>query len=188
MSAVTHPWVGVDEGQVPLKQLSEPVVPEPPRYGEDGACGACRDDVPPEREVYRDDLWRAHVVDDFALAGTCLLVPHRHVDGVIGLNDEELASFGPVVARISKALQDRPQGAPGFGDGRVGRVHAHLWNDGGAHLHMWFVPRPLGYLDLRGSFLVNWAESLPKATEEEVLAAAADLRSRLQPPGSRPVG
>jgi diadenosine tetraphosphate (Ap4A) HIT family hydrolase len=180
MAGVTHPWVGVEEGLVPLKELSERVIPEPPRHGEAGPCGTCRDDVPAERVVYRDHLWRAFVVDDFAFAGTCLLVPHRHVDGVSGLDEQELATFGPVVARLSQALQDRPLGAPGFGDGRVGRVHGHLWNDGGAHLHMWLVPRPLGYLDLRGSFLVNWAESLPRPSEEDVLAAAADLRSRLQ--------
>jgi hypothetical protein len=45
---------------------------------------------------------------------------------------------------------------------------------------MWFFPRPLGYLDLRGSFLVEWEERLPRASADEVLAAAADLRSRLQ--------
>lgn len=75
--------------------------------------------------MYRDDLWRVRVLQDVAFAGICMLVPHRHVEGVTG--------------------------------------------------------RPLGYLDLRGSVLVEWEEVLPRATEEEVLAAAADLRSRLQP-------
>lgn len=138
--------------------------------------------------MYRDALWRAFVLGDIAFAGATMLVARRHVDGVTGLNAEELASFGPVVARLSKALEERPAGAPGFGDGRVGRVHVHLWNDGGAHLHVWLIPRPLGYLDLRGSVLVEWEETLPRASEAEVLAAAADLRSRLQPPVAVPVG
>ncbi len=177
-----HPWIGVGEGS-PVHRLDEPVIPEPSRNGEldGGPCRACLDDVAPERVVYRDELWRVFVLKDIAFAGACMLVSQRHVDGVSGLNEAELASFGPMVARISQALQDRPQGAAGFGDGRVARVHGHLWNDGGAHLHMWFIPRPLGYLDLRGSVLVEWEEILPRATEEEVLAAAADLRSRLQP-------
>jgi len=178
---VRHPWVGAAEGS-PVHELAPPVVPEPPRNGEEGGgpCGACRDDKPGELVVYRDDLWRVFVLTDMAFPGTCMLVPHRHVDGVSGLDAAELATFGPMVARISKALQDRPQGAPGFGDGRVGRVHGHLWNDGGAHLHMWFFPRPLGYLDLLGSVLVEWEEVLPRASEADILAAAADLRARLQ--------
>jgi hypothetical protein len=84
-----------------------------------------------------------------------------------------------MIAKVSRALLDRPAGGPGFGDGRVGRVHGHLWNDGGAHLHMWLLPRPLGYQDLLGSFMVPWMSVLPEAEEGEVLAAAEDLRSRL---------
>jgi diadenosine tetraphosphate (Ap4A) HIT family hydrolase len=177
---VTHPWVGVDD-DTPLKELSPPVVPEPPRNGEGGTeCFACRDDVPSEREVHRDEHFRVHVLDDIAFAGTCMLVSHRHVDGLGGLSQDELSALGPLAARITRALEERPAGSPGYGDGRVARVHSHLWNDGGAHFHMWFFPRPLGYLDLRGSFLVEWEERLPRASADEVLAAAADLRSRLQ--------
>ena len=176
-----HPWVGIDEHS-PVHELAAPVIPEPARNGEGdgGACDACRDDRPEELVVYRDDLWRVFVLRDIAFAGACMLVPQRHVDGVSALNEVELASFGPIIALVSRALEARPKGGPGFGDGRVGRVHAHMWNDGGAHLHMWFIPRPLGYLDLRGSVLVEWEETLPRASEEDILAAAADLRTRLR--------
>ncbi|HUR15100.1 MAG TPA: hypothetical protein VM097_11485 [Mycobacteriales bacterium] len=172
--------MGVDESS-PVHELAAPVLPEPPRNGEGdgGQCGACLDDVPAERVVHRDRLWRVFALKDIAFAGACMIVSQRHADGLSGLDGEELATLGPLAARISKALEDRPAGAPGFGDGRVARVHGHLWNDGGAHFHMWLIPRPLGYLDLRGSVLVEWEETLPRATEEQVLAAAADLRSRL---------
>ena len=178
---VRHPWVGIDDNS-PVHQLAPPVEVEPPRSGEGdgGPCRSCAADLPEWRVVYRDDLWRVYVLADTAFPGTCMLVPHRHADGVAGLDAAELATFGPIVARISTALQERPQGPVGFGDGRVGRVHAHLWNDGAAHLHMWFFPRPYGHLDLLGSVLVEWEEVLPRATEEQVRAAADDLRSRLQ--------
>ena len=178
-----HPWVGVEEGLVPLHTLGEPVIPEPSRYGEGDKpdCDACQQQDGHPREVYSDHLWRVMVLEGRAFAGTCMLKPKRHADGVAGLNAEELATFGPMVAKISQALMDRPEGGPGFGDGRVGRVHGHLWNDGGAHLHMWFFPRPLGYLDLLGSVLVEWEEVLPPASNEQILAAAVDLRSRLMP-------
>lgn len=176
-----HPWVGIEDGS-PVHELAAPVIPEPPRNGEGdgGRCDACADDFPPERLVHRDEHFRVFALKDTAFAGACMLVANRHVDGLTGMSADELDALGPLAARISRALEDRPAGAPGFGDGRVGRVHAHLWNDGGAHFHMWFFPRPLGYLDLRGSVLVEWEETLPRATEEQVLAAAADLRSRLQ--------
>jgi diadenosine tetraphosphate (Ap4A) HIT family hydrolase len=120
------------------------------------------------------------VLEDIAFAGSCMLVSQRHVDGLADLSPEELASLGPLAARISEALVARPAGSPGFGDGRVARVHTHVWGDGGAHFHMWFFPRPLGYLDVRGSFLVEWEERLPRASREQVLAAAEHLRSRLE--------
>ena len=176
-----HPWVGVEEGTVPLYTLADPVIPEPSRHGEGDkpACSACTAE-PDEFEVYRDALWRVKVLTERAFAGTCMLMPLRHCDGVNGLNDVELATYGPMVAKITTALLARPAGSVGFGDGRVGRVHSHLWNDGGAHLHQWFFPRPLGYLDLLGSVLVEWEEVLPPSTREQTLAGAADLRSRLQ--------
>lgn len=175
-----HPWVGIDENS-PVHELAAPVIPEPDRWGEGDKpeCDACGQVDGHPREVFADDLWRVTVLADTAFAGTCMLKPKRHVDGVAGLNPAELATYGPMVARISQALLDRPAGAPGFGDGRVGRVHSHLWNDGGAHLHQWFFPRPLGYLDLLGSVLVEWEETLPRVTEQDILGAAADLRSRL---------
>jgi hypothetical protein len=103
----------------------------------------------------------------------------RHAKGVADLTPEEAAGFGVMCQRVTRALLARPAGAPGFGDGRVGRVHMHFWGDGGEHFHVWFFPRPLGYLDLRGSYLVEWEELLPPASEEGLLAAAADLRARL---------
>ena len=177
-----HPWVGIDEHS-PIHELAAPVIPEPSRHGEGDKpeCDACGQVDGHPREVYSDDLWRVMVLEDIAFAGACMLKPKRHVDGVAGLNAEELATFGPMVAKVTQALMDRPQGGAGFGDGRVGRVHGHLWNDGGAHLHMWLIPRPLGYLDLLGSVLVEWEELLPRASAQEIQAAAADLRSRLQP-------
>lgn len=170
-----HPWVGVDEGTVPVRELRDPVEVEPPRHGEDPAtCQSCGKE-PDELEVYRDDLWRVRALTDTAFPGTCMLQPLRHVDGVHGLNDAELSSYGPMVARITTALE----GLTGFRGARTARVHSHLWNDGGAHLHQWFFPRPYGYADLLGSTLVEWLEVLPQATEDEVRQAAAVIRAAL---------
>ena len=170
-----HPWVGVDEGTIEVRELRPPVAVEEPRQGEDPAeCDACRA-VPDEREVYRDDLWRVFVLKEVPFPGACMLQPLRHADGVHGLNAAELAAYGPMVARITAAME----GLPGFRGAPTARVHSHLWNDGGAHLHQWFFPRPHGYRDLLGSTLVEWLDVLPPASEDEVRAAAASLRERL---------
>jgi len=179
---MTHPWVGADENILPLKQLSPPVLPEPPLHGVDGvgcrACGRGED----AWIVYEDDLWRVRALrDEIALPGTAMLESVRHAKGISDLTPEEAAGFGVMCQRITQALMSRPPGAPGFGDGRVGRVHMHFWGDGAEHFHVWFFPRPLGYLDLRGSYLVEWAELMPFASDDELLAGAADLRSRLTP-------
>jgi diadenosine tetraphosphate (Ap4A) HIT family hydrolase len=177
---VTHPWVGADENVLPLKELSAPWLPEPPLSGAGGVdCHACG----PQEDrwtVYEDDTWRVHALHrDMTFPGSAMLTSVRHANGLADLTPHEAATFGVMCQRITQALLDRPEGGPGYGDGRVGRVHMHFWGDGGEHFHVWFFPRPLGYLDLRGSYLVEWEELLPPASEEDLLAGAADLRSRL---------
>jgi diadenosine tetraphosphate (Ap4A) HIT family hydrolase len=177
---MTHPWIGADENDLPLKELSAPVQVEPPLSGTNGVdCIACD---PPEDPwtVYQDDLWRVRALHrDMTFPGSAMLTSVRHAKSIADLNPEEAATFGVMCGRVTQALLDRPAGSPGYGDGRVGRVHMHFWGDGGEHFHVWFFPRPHGYLDLRGSYLVEWEELLPPASEQDLLAAAADLRERL---------
>jgi hypothetical protein len=49
----------------------------------------------------------------------------------------------------------------------VARVHVNRWGDGSAHLHMWFLARPYGRLQLRGTFLSLWDDILPVIPEEQ---------------------
>ena len=178
---MTHPWVGADENVLPLKTLSPPVLPEPPLAGAGGVdCVACTRGTD-RWTVSEDALWRVRALHtDMTFPGTAMLETVRHAAGIAELTAEEAAGFGEQCRRITRALLARPAGGPGYGDGRVGRVHMHFWGDGAEHFHVWFFPRPLGYLDLRGSYLVEWEELLPPATEEELLAGAADLRARLR--------
>lgn len=178
---MTHPWIGADENTLPLKELSGPVLPEPPLHGAGGVeCSACNPPVEDPWLVYEDDLWRVRALHrEMSFPGTAMLESKRHANGIADLTPEEAAGFGVMCQKISRALLARPEGGPGYGDGRVGRVHMHFWGDGGEHFHAWFFPRPLGYLDLRGSYLVEWEELLPAASEQELLAGAADLRARL---------
>jgi hypothetical protein len=61
----------------------------------------------------------------------------------------------------------------------VGRVHAHRIGDGVAHLHLWFIARPAGLLQLRGSCLMDWLDVLPAMPREQLEAFAAQVSSSL---------
>ena len=50
--------------------------------------------------------------------------------------------------------------------GHIGRVHVCRWNDGGEHLHWWFMARPARIPQLIGSFAAVWDEILPPVPEE----------------------
>jgi hypothetical protein len=50
-------------------------------------------------------------------------------------------------------------------------VHVYRYGDGGAHLHVWFVPRPLGMLEARREMLMLWENRLPPASAAEIAEA-----------------
>src|SRR5436190_22356442 len=52
----------------------------------------------------------------------------------------------------------------------------YRWGDGGAHFHVWFLPRPLGMIEAAGMMLPLWEDVLPNLTDEEL--AAAPLQER----------
>ena len=85
------------------------------------------------------------------------------VDSFSDLPPEAAADFGVVAARVERAI---------LGLGDVGRVHVYRWGDGGAHFHVWFLPRPLGMLDATGPMLPLWEDVLPNVPDEELAAAA----------------
>ena len=54
-----------------------------------------------------------------------------------------------------------------MGLGGIARVHNYRFGDGATHLHYWFLARPEGMMQLRGSCLAIWDDLLPKAPEAE---------------------
>jgi hypothetical protein len=93
-----------------------------------------------------------------------ILAPREHLD-FGDLDDDMAAEMGMLAVRLDRAIR---------GLGGIGRVHVYKWGDGGAHLHLIFLARPEGLLQLRGSNLAMWEEMLPRVPAE---TAAADLRA-----------
>ena len=142
--------------------LEPPVVPEPPRGGEGGKeCWRCAD---PERDaVWSDGRWvLASFGEPAGLPFCAALMPRAHLD-LGDLDDVHAAEMGVLSVRIDRAVRSL---------GHVGRVHMNKWGDGGAHLHLMFMARPEGLLQLRGSNLALWEEMLPRIPDD---VAAADL-------------
>ena len=163
----------------PLTRL-EPqprVIPEPPRVGESGGdpCGLCDWLAKYEQSEHRPPLW---VNEEWALIratgvtipGVVWLASRGHHDSFADLPDRVAASYGPVVARVERAI---------LGLGDIARVHVYRWGDGSAHFHVWFFPRPLGMLEARREMLPLWADLLPEAPEEVVADAERKIAAAM---------
>src|SRR5690349_18575215 len=88
------------------------------------------------------------------------------------------AELGVMTVRIERAVRSL--------DG-VARVHVNRWGDGAAHLHVWFLARPTGRLQLRGAFLSLWDEILPPIPEHQWRENIALVAAWLAEFGGRPL-
>ena len=155
-------------GLVP-KPMGERVVPEPSRVRTADACGTCR-------ALARDDLV-LHTGSRLAVirpGGTSLMFvanvvarDHERLDDLDEAADEE---FGRLVARTYRALRALPG---------VGNVQVSKWENGGGHLSVNVLARPLGVLELRGSNLPIWADMLPNIPQDEYDDRAQVVRAAL---------
>jgi diadenosine tetraphosphate (Ap4A) HIT family hydrolase len=138
-------------------------LPEPPRRGEPGGapCAICEGKTTPP--LWSDDNWTLHAPVGGSLPGAVWLASREHVDSFADLPEHLAADFGRVVARAERGI---------LALGDVGRVHLYRWGDGGAHFHVWLLPRPLGMLEAAGMMLPLWEDVLPNVPDEELAAAA----------------
>ena len=142
---------------------AERQIPEPPRRGEPGGppCGICTGKT--TAAVWSDENWTLHPPVGGSLPGSVWLASRVHVDSFSDLPEPLAADFGRVAARVEKAILSL---------GGVARVHLYRWGDGGAHFHVWFLPRPLGMVEASGMMLPVWEDALPNVSDEELIAAA----------------
>lgn len=133
-----------------VSPLRPPVLPEPPRQGEDPAeCVSCnrRDEG-----IWFDDRWRLTRVGGAGVPLILMLHPREHFD-LADLSDALAAELGVLSTHIARNIQALPN---------ISRAHVYRIGDGGAHLHMWFFARPEGQAQLFGSWLPVWDDLLPE--------------------------
>jgi diadenosine tetraphosphate (Ap4A) HIT family hydrolase len=138
-------------------------IPEPPRRGEPGGkpCGICGGVT--TSALWSDEHWTLHPPVGGSLPGAVWIASREHFDSFADMPEEIAATFAGVVARAERAI---------LGLGDVGRVHLYRWGDGGAHFHVWLIPRPLGMIEANGMMLPLWEDVLPNVTDEELADAA----------------
>ena len=165
------------EGDLRLKALEDPVVTEPPRHGEDPAtCLACA--APDDAYIWVSERWRVRALDrPTGLPMVLILESRSHLD-LGDLPNLLAAELGVITVRLERAVRSL--------DG-VARVHVNRWGDGSAHLHLWFLARPYGRLQLRGTFLSLWDDILPPIPEHQWRENLALIAAWLAEFGGRPL-
>jgi diadenosine tetraphosphate (Ap4A) HIT family hydrolase len=145
------------EGELRVRPVEDVVLPEPPRSGEGGVdCGACA--APDDQYVWTDADWRLRSTDEpTGLPVVLLLEPRVHAD-LHDLPPAVQAGMGDVLVRVEAAVRSL---------GGIARVHVMRIGDGAEHLHWWFMARPAGLLQARGSFAVEWDDILPPRPVDE---------------------
>ncbi|WP_309226227.1 MULTISPECIES: hypothetical protein [Micromonospora] len=165
------------EGDLRVKQLDDPVPVEPPRRGEGNReCTACN--APDEAYIWVGERWRVRAMDrPTGLPMVLILESRSHLD-LGDLPNLLAAELGVMTVRLERAIRSL--------DG-VARVHVNRWGDGSAHLHMWFLARPYGRLQLRGTFLSLWDSILPPISEAQWRENLALVAAWLAEFGGRPL-
>jgi hypothetical protein len=166
------------DGDVRVRPLDEPVVPEPPRKGEPGGerCPTCAE--PEECLVWRDERWAVYAgFEPVGLPMVALLMPIQHVT-LHTMGPDLVAGLGPMIQRTAVAIGRIPG---------VGRTHFSRFGDGSEHFHIWFLARPLGMMQLRGPMLAVWDDLLPRVPDEEFAANVRTLAAALAEGGGRAV-
>ncbi|SCE74809.1 hypothetical protein GA0074696_0606 [Micromonospora purpureochromogenes] len=165
------------EGDLRVKHLEDPVPVEPPRKGEGHReCTACN--APDDAYIWVGERWRVRAMDrPTGLPMVLILESRSHLD-LGDLPNLLAAELGVMTVRLERAIRSL--------DG-VGRVHVNRWGDGSAHLHMWFLARPYGRLQLRGTFLSLWDSILPPISESQWRENLAMVAAWLAEFGGRPL-
>ncbi|MBM2619796.1 hypothetical protein JIG36_30230 [Actinoplanes sp. LDG1-06] len=150
-----------------VSRLRPPVLPEPPRHGEDPAdCGSC---TRRDEGIWLDDHWRLSRMEKAGVPLLLMLHPREHHD-LADLPDERAAELGVLTRHLARHIEALPG---------ITRAHVSRFGDGGAHLHIWFFARPQGQSQLYGSWLPVWDDLLPEYPEDVAAADAGIVAGEL---------
>ncbi|HEX6075346.1 MAG TPA: hypothetical protein VFZ32_08800 [Micromonosporaceae bacterium] len=149
----TFPFVG----EFRVKPVEPPTEEEPPRQGERGAnCAKC--EAPDSEYIWVDERWRVRALSRPSGLPAVVVLETRHHYDLGDLSNLLAAELGVLTVRLERGIRSITG---------VARVHVNRWGDGSEHLHVFFLARPKGMLQLRGTFLSMWDDILPPIPEAQ---------------------
>lgn len=165
------------EGKLRVKRLEPRAAEEPPR---DGAGGEnCRKCAAPDSDyIWVDERWRVRALGQPSGLPAVVVLETRHHYDLGNLSNLLAAELGVLTVRLERAMRSISG---------VARVHVNRWGDGAEHLHVFFLARPEGMLQLRGTFLSMWDDILPPIPENEWRENLAFIAAWLAEYGGRAV-
>src|SRR5687767_14266341 len=132
-------------------------------------------------QVWEDSLWRLTVSLDAEILAFSYLEPKRHIQHITDLNGDEARTFGEVIARVSRVLQEE-----------TSAEYVSIFGGGGPHMHVHLAPHRAGdglnAQSLRGSLTEETLESgivrhlskeFPPLPQEQQRAVANRIHRRL---------
>jgi diadenosine tetraphosphate (Ap4A) HIT family hydrolase len=140
-------------------------------------CYSCwqsqRPDAPPSERIHVEGGWRVAHANTTSLRGWLLIIPLRHVTRLADLDPAEAATFGPLLCRVSAAIQD-VVGCP--------KTYVLQFAEAVPHVHFHVVPRMPDFRSEDvgpGAFRFLQAEERDRVSQQEMDQAAAEIRPRL---------
>jgi diadenosine tetraphosphate (Ap4A) HIT family hydrolase len=137
-------------------------------------------------EVWSDPLWRLTMALKAEVSGFAYLEPRRHVPHLEDLADREAATFGGVLAAVSKALKAAANGE---------LVYLYVFGGGIPHLHVHLAPHRTGDAlndqMIRGDFVETrlpggateyLSTEFPLVPEDQIHDMAQNVQRRLAEP------
>ncbi len=138
-------------------------------------------------QVWEDSLWRLTLSLEAEVPGFCHLEPKRHIPHITDLDGEEARTLGPVLARVSRTLQEATEAEV---------VYVYIFGGGVPHLHIHLAPHHAGDAlsaqIIRGELIEEKLPSgatriiskdFPPLPEAEQRAVAGRVRQRLAEEG-----
>lgn len=147
-------------------------------------CRGAAGDAELERiQVWEDAHWRLTMSLVAEVLGFSYLEPKRHIPHVTDLDGEEAATFGEVLARVTRVLRDETGAA---------LVYVYIFGGGIPHLHVHLAPHrandALNDQMIRGELVEELTESgavrviskeFPPLPEDEQRSVAYRVQHRL---------
>ncbi|RLV47798.1 hypothetical protein D9V37_16860 [Nocardioides mangrovicus] len=168
----TFPWQVVD-GTLEPKPLAPPAAEPVARTGADG-CPICAS-LPTERTIWENDDF--FVSRMFRPSGLLILFlqTKQHID-FTELDDDLAAATGRWEVILCRIVERLPH---------VAQTYVIRFGSGAEHLHLWFVARPDGFPQIRGSLGLEYDEILPPIPEEVLGPDLHEIARELATHGGR---